>query len=174
MSYSKNDEYFMVVCAVHFENNDVATSHFQTKILRALARSPAFAAAALKDLRPAVVRGQPSAAFTVDRERIMDIFDKTGRALAFHHLGQKQIGMSEAIPFAFGLDDGKTVPGLAYLEEATAALFAGAEKHGANPDIFYYQVHLDARGSVSFRMTFYRGFVAVVRFPAAHVGGGAE
>src|SRR4030095_14069522 len=116
MSYSKNDEYFMVVCAVHFENSDVAVSHFRTKILRALARSPAFAAAALKDLRPAVVLGQPSVAFTVDRERIMDIFDKTGRALAFHHLGQKQTGTSEIIPFAFGLDAGQTVPGLPYLE----------------------------------------------------------
>ena len=170
---SKDDEYFMVVCAVHFENNAVAVSHFDTKILRALKRSPAFSAGILRDLRPATVLGQPSSAFTVDRRRIGDVLDKTGRALSLHHLGRKQTRTSEVVAFAFGLDDEQTVPGLPFLEEAAAALFAGAPKHGANPDVFYYQIHGDRRGGVSFRLTFYGGFVALVRFPDAHVGEGA-
>jgi hypothetical protein len=170
---SKDDEYFMVVCAVHFENNAVAVSHFGTKILRALKRSPAFSARALRDLRPATVLGQPSSAFTVDRRRICEVLDKTGRALSFHHLGQKQTGPSEVVAFAFGLDDEQTVPGLPFLEEAAKALFADVPKHGDNPDVFYYQVHRDRRGGVSFLLTFYGGFLAVVRFPGVHVSVGA-
>jgi len=67
--FGADDTYFSLVVSVQFKANSAAQQNFGTKVLRALQRDPGLSAQAFKNLRPAIINGQQTGAFTVDRDR---------------------------------------------------------------------------------------------------------
>ncbi|MGH7532195.1 MAG: hypothetical protein ACREL4_02785, partial [Gemmatimonadales bacterium] len=66
---AKDDEYAMVVVASHIGNNGIATSHFGTKVHRALTRSPVFTSIVFATTQPVMINGLRTVAFEVDSPR---------------------------------------------------------------------------------------------------------
>ena len=72
-----DDIYFSLVMSVHFKADSPGQQNFGTKILRAIQRDPGLSAQAFKNLRPAIMDGEQTGAFTVDRDR----FDRCVRKI---------------------------------------------------------------------------------------------
>lgn len=160
LAASKDDEYALVVTVTHFEASDLGRHHFATKVLRALKRTPAFAHTVFTEMRPANARGRSSGATLVDHRRYFSVMDKVSRAVYYHHTtGQKLLGPLKIVPLSFRT----FIPGLDAshigTRETTAAVFSESPRHGANPDVFYYQTINDESADASaLKLTFYGGF----------------
>jgi len=167
---SKDDEYLCAVITTHFENNSVAQSHFDNKIMRGLMRKPARLVDLAHSTTPAIVRGAQSGAIRIDRERFDSSLDYMARGIYFHHFHAKVEGKSHVISYSlFDISSEKkheTNAAHANWRIISDEGFAKLPRFGTNPDVFYYQVVAtlsDPR--VAIRMVFYEGFVTDVYFP---------
>jgi hypothetical protein len=162
---SMDDEYFLVVSALHFETNDVSAQQFSTKILRALQRRPAFRAGTFAEMFPGLVEGQPSGGFRVDHSRLERIVDKTARAI-FHHHHATNAKLTRPIHVhlpALRYTDGRPVPGANELGRLAHAHFGDIPWEGANPEVFCYRFRIDETDEASFLwMRFFSGFQSLV------------
>ena len=103
-------------------------------------------------------------AFQIDEPRFRDSMDHMGRALYFHRFKIKWRGSMEVYPdFLLSIrpgSDGITEKQLAIekMTEVADFLFKDTEYHGANPEVFKYQV-IDGPGDFrkSMRFHFYGG-----------------
>lgn len=143
---SMEDEFFLLYMAANAHSNSVGTMHQDTKLSRILERSPHVLAMMMSTATPAVAKDrdgnlQQTCAFHVDVERFMAQFDHIARGIFFHHFDSKAPAKIAIVP----------IEGLLAKNEAASDfirstgtiskdLFDGFVKHGANPDVFYYQV----------------------------------
>lgn len=163
---SKDDEYAVAVVAAHFGNQRLGSSHFATKVLRALLRSPGYQAAVLQNSIVTEIGGRRTRALRVDDQRFEYVMEKTAKALFFHLTGRKWFGSPIVLCPAFfhanlGSKKLERRPEFQELEMFASALFGESETHGANPGVFFFQLAESLSGIIA-RLTFYQGFIVYV------------
>lgn len=159
---SKDDEYAVAIVAAHHTNARLAADHFATKVLRALQRSNGYVAAVSRNSEPTTVNGVQTRALRVDDARFELVMEKTARAVYLLHTGHKWPGSLLVISPSFvqempSTKEFRRYPEFDELEANVNLVLAGAQEHGANPDVFYYQI-VEHAERIVIRMTFYRGF----------------
>lgn len=159
---SKDDEYAVAVVAAHHSNTRLATDHFATKVLRALQHSGGYLAAVARNSQSVTLNGAQTRALRVDDLRFELVMEKTARALYFHQTDRKWPGSLLIISPSFvqevpGTGEFRRHAAFDELDAKVNLVLAGAQEHGANPDVFFYQI-VEHDGHIVMRMTFYRGF----------------
>jgi len=162
---STDDEYVQFLIASHYDNNPIAQKQFSTKIMRAIKRDPS-KYRYIADNYPIVVNGQPSIAYSIDRDRFNKEIDHMARALYFLHNNSK-LGLPIVVytPDLFmGNQPNADVVNqrMQEIEKMTTEAVSAQPIHGENREIFFYQFRvLEEISSFVVRMVFYGGFVVI-------------
>ena len=166
---SGDDEYLLQVIALSVANNPVGGQQAATKVFRAFQRFPGKAKQIFADRQNIYIKDattdkvEQTIAVNVDLDRLKTAFEHIVRAIYFHHLGKQLAGAVTVWPeFLVSLG----VPGALERNELfesgrkdSSQLFEKAERYGAHPDVFYYQM-VQAENSAKLfvmRLSFYEG-----------------
>lgn len=166
---SQDDEYLLYLLAINLPANQIAKNQFLTKITRAIKRNPGVINKILANPRPVIVvdketgQAHPTVAVNIEDPRLDSALDHIARALYFHHFNAQLLGNIRTQPdFLLASLDPQEGQEKNKLGECMAVaadyLFAGQEFHGANPDVFKYQV-LEGEKNIHklMRLHFYNG-----------------
>lgn len=175
---SKDDEYLLYLLVINLPANDAAKNHFFTKIMRSIKRNPALINTYTATQQPVMaVDTQTGKAFNtiavrIDDKRLNSALDHMARALYFHHFKDQWLGSvrTQADFLLQSLDPNKG----AHLNDLGSKMaqmadhiFADCAFHGANPDVFKYQVHEGGdKVHKLMRLHFYNGCRVSVFFGA--------
>lgn len=172
---SRDDVYFEWVICCNLPANSVAKRQIETKLSRAIRRDPSLLSMIDKDSKDVVVvdshSGQEHEATeeTLDGARFEKVIDLIARGLFRHHYGESWLGPVRVVPDFIDFPD---EPDQATLRERRIALFnlamrsfATCERHGANPDVFWFQAR-DGEGGCRcvMRLAFYGACTATAFF----------
>ena len=168
-SKSHNDEYLLYLLVISLPSNEIAKNHFLTKIMRSIVRNPGLIRKVMVNPQPVIAvdketeQAHHTIAVNIDDARLDSALDHIARALYFHHFKAQWLGNVRTQPdfLLTSLDpmDGQEKNKLGeYMVAAADHLFADKEFHGANPDVFKYQV-LEGNENVHMlmRLHFYNG-----------------
>jgi hypothetical protein len=165
LSSSMDDEYLMAIIAFHWRNNQIASKQSMTKIIRALQRNKHYYDLFfLADNNKFVVWNNEALVFTsIDIDRFRLIMDKISRGIYYHHFESKWLGDILIQPLSLAITHNKAqalaVTDLMEIVQQLNLLCSAEPKHGANPDIFYYQIIHDCPPmNTLIRLVFYEGF----------------
>lgn len=149
-SKSKDDEYLLYTLSMNIPNNQTASSHFSTKVLRAIQRRPSvikkFAEKQISVKVENTETGETheTLAFQVDQRRLESALEMIGYALYFHHFRTRWKGSVSVYPnFLLVLTESNahelngSVEKMAVLAEE---FFLNEPRYGENQDVFSYQV----------------------------------
>ena len=175
---SQDDEYLLQVLAINLPANEIAKNQFLTKIMRSINRNPRLMQQIMKNPQ-AIVAVDESAgethhtvALRIDDARIDSALEHIGRALYFHHFGEKWLESVRTQPdfLLVSLDPSNARELNEPVERMTAAadeIFQDSPCFGENPDVFKYQV-IDGNERVKklMRLHFYIGCRVSVLFLA--------
>jgi hypothetical protein len=146
-SRSRDDEYLQLILIFGYFNNAAARRHFNTKIVRALTRRPAMLAALYANQTPVVVDAVPTVAVDVDRMRFNAALERVCQGLCVAQEGRrwgKPIEIHTPVLLAMNDSDADEIDRLTTnLSKAVMGILKGAEKRGANAEIFWYQLRVD-------------------------------
>ncbi len=168
---SRDDEYFLWVLSTNLPANGIAQTQVSTKLARAYRRRPALGQAMLHEAKDAVVFDSRTGAaheaieVPLDAPRFQKVLDLIVLGLYRHHFNARWLGSIRVHPDFIAFPDSPDPLDLEAtrigLFEAAEVLFANSPKHGANPDVFWYQV-LEAQDLVRciIRLNFYGGCTA--------------
>lgn len=151
---------------MNLTSNDAGKNQFQTKLMRAIKRSPKLIQQFLSSHQPITVEDvdtgvrQRTIAMEVDMNRFYSAMKMLSRALYFHHYGEKWLGPITAhadFLMALGSDDDVGTNELAQtMALAADEFFKDKEVHGMNKDVFNYQVfNGNEKCCQMFRLHFY-------------------
>jgi hypothetical protein len=165
LAKSQDDEYLLFVITSHYENVKVAQRHFSTKVMRAVRRRPSLLKF-IADNFPIAIHGQPSIAYTVDRDRFDKALDQITRALFFVHyhskLDQPIIIHTPDLSMVNRPNANDVNLRMQEIDKMAVDVLTDQPILGNNPDIFYYQFrYLNQVSGFVARMTFYGGFVVI-------------
>lgn len=151
LSKSCDDEYFLWVLSTNLCANSVAKQQVSTKLRRANERRPALGKAILSKTQDVTVMDNQSGAehdaveVSLDRDRFQRVLDLIGLGLFQHHFGIRRVGGVRVHPDFIGYTDSSQMLNIdtdrLILFRAAEKLFTTEAKYGANPDVFWYQVH---------------------------------
>ncbi len=177
-SKSKDDEYLLYLLAMNLPANEVAKDHFLSKILRAIRRDPRvinkFKGTKIPIVAVDEARGETlnTIAFRIDDDSLNSSLDHISRALYFHYFGEKWMGSVKTQPdfllAALGSSEDLRLNEMgALMAQAADQIFSNCEAHGANQNVFMYQVHEGGDGVHKLmRLHFYSGCQVSVFFGA--------
>jgi hypothetical protein len=177
-SKSQDDEYLLYLLVINLPANETAKNQFLTKIMRSIERNPGLIKKIMANPHPVVAvdketgQAHHTVAVNIDDARLDTALDHIARALYFHHFKAQWLGNVRTQP-DFLLSSLDPVNGQErnklgeYMVAAADQLFADKEFHGANPDVFKYQV-LEGNENVHMlmRLHFYNGCRVSVFFGA--------
>jgi hypothetical protein len=177
-SKSQDDEYLLYLLVINLPANETAKNQFLTKIMRSIERKPGLINKIMANPHPVVAvdketgQAHHTVAVNIDDARLDSALDHIARALYFHHFKAQWLGNVRTQP-DFLLSSLDPVNGQErnklgeYMVAAADQLFADKEFHGANPDVFKYQV-LEGNENVHMlmRLHFYNGCRVSVFFGA--------
>lgn len=176
---SKDDEYLLLGLTMNILNNGVALSHFQTKILRAITRSPSLVAGFAKTQQPVIAVKQDGTAIrtlmvSVDNQRFLGSLDHIAKGLYFHKFGHRHLGRCSILPDFMLFGDGLKGVTLNDRNNQVVSLvrpaFDSLSEEGENPEIFRYAFMLpDTQGRVAARMKFFDGSAVYVTYVPAEI-----
>lgn len=162
---SKDDEYLLLVLVSHFNNNKIAENQFRTKILRALQRRPKLVQIYMKERKKVLINDEHSFAFKIDRERIERELGNIARGLYYYEFQAKwtkRIVVHSPAMLALEGSNADFVNQVTQdMSTLTAFHFDGHPARGDNPEIFWYQIHIEGQTLVA-RMCFYQGLEVIV------------
>jgi hypothetical protein len=177
---SKDDEYLRLVILASEGLNECGRRMVSTIITRSLKRRPALGLSLLRDATPAQVFDTASNEWVqtvktgFDARRVYGAMDMFGRALFFHHFHLRWRGAVKALlHFAHCNSETPLAQRRSFREASrfTDTAFKNAASYGENPDVFFYQVHVEAERPAFFmRATFYGGVVASLAFSLKPMG----
>lgn len=172
---SLDDEYLMYVLVLGILNNSRAGDQVRTKIRRAIDAAPGVAKLLsehhvplqLEDIETGVQKA--AVAVRVDSKRVHSALDHIGRALYLHHYHQKWLRDVQTIPLFMIALDGPSPQGfnnaIEGMRVGVEALLACEPKHGANPEVFTYQVaRVGSEIECVMMLTLYEGSKVVLLF----------
>lgn len=161
---SKEDQYFLFVLASHFLANPVGVQQAATKQKRQFQYDPALLKHYVPSWEPVTLKDQrgeihESARAPLNMTLFESAVDKMGRALYFHHFGSRwtaaRVDVHSNIAAYMGKDELANNQQLALVHSMSRLMFIGKESHGANPDVFCYNVRTEAGGRRAIRAIFY-------------------
>lgn len=177
---SRDDEFLRMVFCSALGANSVAQLLATKPVARSIQRRPALASSMFMDARDVDVvdsaTGQvhEAALAPLDRPRFNRALELMARGLFRHHFEAPWLD-TVRVHYELGATDDPEIerhqqPLRMELRDRTNRVFAGAPRHGANPDVFFYQVREDGDG-FAFRMTFYGGVRVIASLPRDWCGG---
>lgn len=147
---SGDDEYLHYVITMSLGANDKGHDHFITKILRAINRRPALINRLLSRSKPAFIKDPGNQevfetwAIEVEYDRVENVLILLARGLYYHHFKIKcddEIDLYAGFLVSSGHENSRHHnEALATMFHAANQIFEPLERHGENPDIFFYQV----------------------------------
>ena len=165
---SREDEYLMVVMALHADNNEVGVLQGTSKAGRALQRSKGLQRTVLGkakqiSLVSSTGAAQESATIEIDAKRLQKAYEHIARALYYHHK-QKPWDGSVSVNIEFTVKQDSEIINLddhprQLIRDKADSLFRRCDKHGANQRVFYYQILdlVEEMPMALVRLTFYGG-----------------
>lgn len=166
---SDDDEYLFVVLTLSILNNPVGSTQAKTKVLRALEKKPGLAQKYFAQHMPVEVedvqtgKREKTVAIRLDGARIDSALEHITRGIYFHHHQRVWLGTVKCFSeFQMSMDSDNPVETNERYEDIRQRadeLFSTAARHGANPDVFFYQLAEDTgpNGELIIRMSFYEG-----------------
>ena len=148
---SKDDLYLQYALVFAIPTNVIGRNHFAAAVRRRIDERPALATAMMENPQPVVAVdkatgiAERTVAVDIDRARLDGVLEHVGRGLHFHHFGTQWTGPLQVHPeFLMTSLDPAVAPALnapreRFVERLNEA-FAQVPFHGANPDVFRYQV----------------------------------
>ncbi len=177
-SKSQDDEYLLYLLVINLPANETAKNQFLTKAMRSIERNPSLINKIMANPHPVVAvdketgQAHHTVAVKIDDARLDSALDHIARALYFHHFKAQWLGNVRTQPdfLLSSLDPEKGQERNKLGEHMVTAadqLFADKEFHGANPDVFKYQI-LEGTENVHMlmRLHFYNGCRVSVFFGA--------
>lgn len=177
-SKSQDDEYLLYLLVINLPANEIAKNQFLTKIMRSMERNPGLIKKIMANPHPVIAvdketgEAHHTVAVKIDDARLDSALDHIARALYFYHYKAQWLGNVRTQPdfLLASLDPEEGQEQNKLGENMVAAadqLFADKEFHGANPDVFKYQV-LEGSENVHMimRLHFYNGCRVSVFFGA--------
>lgn len=173
---SHDDEYLLYILAINILNNSVGHAQAATKVLRAFKRASGLAQRVLGTTRSILVeeigtgKVEQTVAVKIDDARLSNALEHIARAIYFHHFGKRWIARVRTFPeFLMLLDLPSALERnerFEALRHSANELFASSERHGANQDVFFYQVLEDPNDSsqIIMRTSFYGSTRALMLF----------
>lgn len=155
---SKDDEYFMMVVASHFANNELASNQIQTKITRAWIRNPRLARSVCKNFT--AIRGTTNYLYEIDSIRFNSALEHISHGLYFHSRGIKSETPFTVLSYPIWQCPEVDIARL-NIHELANQLFSEIPIQGVNKEIFTYQITPEIEGKTLIRMNFYEAFVVV-------------
>lgn len=164
---SEDDEYLMMVLALYFQNNQVASNQIKTKITRAWKKTPNKAIKLLKNFRSVDIDGKKLFTFELDTHRFQQCLELTAHALYFHNYGIRIIEPYKLISapmFEINVDEVPLEVNKARISvlKMASELFQDAPRLGENQEVFWYQLTPELDGRYVVRMCFYEAFPVVL------------
>ena len=177
-SKSQDDEYLLYLLVINLPANEIAKNQFLTKIMRSMERNPGLIKKIMANPHPVIAvdketgEAHHTVAVKIDDARLDSALDHIARALYFYHYKAQWLGNVRTQPdfLLASLDPEEGQEQNKLGENMVAAadqLFSDKEFHGANPDVFKYQV-LEGSENVHIimRLHFYNGCRVSVFFGA--------
>ncbi len=168
---SKDDEYLLFFLAANVMSNDLGQTHFGTKIMRAVNRTPHVFAEFAKKNTPVTLRGENGAlintmAIEIDRDRFDSAIEHISYALHYHKYRETFVGNIQVI--TSGLvdlsgEDSVAVNGrIQNFGLLVDQILTDVKPEGDNPEVFTYKMlKTDEPHQVIIQMNFYCGFKIV-------------
>lgn len=166
---SRDDEYLLYLLVINLPANETAKSQFLTKVIRSIKRNPRLIEKFMTNPHAVTVvdnetgEVNKTVAINIDNARLDSALTHISRALYFHHFKEQWLGNVKVHPdfLLASLDphEGQKLNEAGEkMAEAADHLFSGCEFHGANQDVFKYQVlGGDAEIHKLMRLHFYNG-----------------
>jgi hypothetical protein len=157
-----DDEYLLFVIGTSWETGPVAQHHYFTQLRPVILAQPRVRAF-FNGAKPIVIDGQVTGMYEVEQERVERVLSLIARAIYFHHFGRRWKGeLVLTVPPFMRLraaSSSEYAKMLDIVERGANSLFRDEPKHGANPSVFYYQVHQEPSSpEVFLRLAFYELF----------------
>jgi hypothetical protein len=177
---SLDDEYLRLVLSVNICGNEFARRNAETKVARSVLRSDALTQLFLSDLPDVDVvdsatgRVHEGTLFPLDRPRLLRCLEAIARGLFLHHHGYRWLDEirvhCDFLPATDGPARAQDEERRRVLFDAANARFANADRHGENPEVFWYQA-VDDGGRFTMRLGFYGSCRVTVVFVPCTMGG---
>lgn len=171
---SRDDQYLFLVLSINVAANPIGTRQAFTKLARSHRRRPALGESVL-DAAPNVIvidshsgTEHEASEAALDGARFQRILNLIALGIFRHHFGRRWLGHVRVHADFIGSLEPDTVEvqsARLVLFDSANALFASDEKHGDNPEVFWYQAHeslMPAKCMV--RLAFYGGCTATAFF----------
>ncbi len=166
---SADDEYLLHVLSLSVTNNSHGQQQALSKVVRTFAKYPSIAQDVFHEKKEVNLINshngnvEQTLAINLDDGRFDSIVEHMARAIYFSAYGKSWVGIvSNFAEFVIATESQNAIENNERNErrrQEAELLFAGAEKIGANPDIFYYQIMNieNGKAKVLIRFTFYGG-----------------
>jgi hypothetical protein len=161
---SGNDLYLLHVIAIAYQNNQEGIYLFTKRIKKTTESRPYLLKSFFDQFERVYVNGQPTLAFEMNVERFDNGIACMANAIYFSHFKTKwnepvEI-LSPSARYSSKVPNYKE--GNAHLAKMIEPYDGGAQKHGENQDIFFYQfIEGDLPEHRLLRLVFYQGFVVL-------------
>lgn len=177
-SKSQDDEYLLYLLVINLPANEIAKNQFLTKIMRSMERNPGLIRKIMANAHPVIAvdketgEAHHTVAVKIDDARLDSALGHIARALYFYHYKAQWLGNIRTQPdfLLASLDPEEGQEQNKLGENMVAAadqLFADKEFHGANPDVFKYQILEGGKNlHMIMRLHFYNGCRVSVFFGA--------
>jgi hypothetical protein len=168
---SSDDEYLLFCITMNIKTNALARDHVQTKVLRAIDRSPDRFRRFITGARPVLVRDgltgkvSQTIAYHVDLNRLHRIFRQISAGLYYHENNRRFTGTYQVIINGLWSSGANAYEENEYWrvsEERLKSAFAPVPFKGENPEVFRYKTTA-GRGSFIIQMDFWELHSVIVR-----------
>tara|TARA_B100000470_G_scaffold185702_1_gene150994 strand:+ start:2132 stop:2875 length:744 start_codon:yes stop_codon:yes gene_type:complete len=167
---SKDDEFLMVSLAGIFGNNSIGYQHKFTKVNRAIKRSSnRLLDAAFKERRHYILERDNEFLEVIwgtpDHTRLQECFRHIAYGLYYHHFEKRFKGQVKTLLSYLHSTDNANNQLVQFIKARAKIDLKGAEIHGKNPDVFYYQfVEPDEYGLFMLHIRLYGGIDVYTAF----------
>jgi hypothetical protein len=168
---SKDDEYLLFLLLSAAQGNTHKEDHFDTKLMRAVARKPHVYEYFLKELKKVSVQikdgnSEQAVGVRVDVPRFENIVRHMASGIFFHHHQRAWGGDFKMFTNGmFDLTSKDSTEVNKIISEVALQIsraFSGEAAHGENEDIFSYKLYSEGEDNHAIFMTFYEGFEITV------------
>ncbi|RZI60370.1 MAG: hypothetical protein EOP14_01480 [Pseudomonas sp.] len=146
---SADDQYLMHILPMSFGLNEIADHYFKSKVQESIERNSRLVKALADSAMLVTVHDlekdewTQTLAFKVDFDRLMSVLEMNARAVYFHHHKSKLMAKLSARTNFTLVEKGLRINDLVseLVSEGGKLLDeAGAQRMGANPDVFFYRI----------------------------------
>lgn len=167
-SYSKDDEYLLLLVSSHLNINNDFRKMFTIKNRRAIEERPKLINLINGNPRPVFTEGKIGIAVNVDRDRILKELDKIARAIYYHEFNERwQNEISFETPAITRYRSGQEyIKEFRELEELSKKFLRDEPLKGKFPEIFCYKIYRDIENcNLLIHFLFYQGLPIIAYSP---------